>query len=174
MVFILVLVFLVLVVNVNIHELMRGWLVVFLLFLVFILVFMVLVSELMRGWLLVFLLFLVFVFLVFILVFLVLVMKVNSRELMRGWLLVFLLLVRVATTFEEREAVPGHFGYESVVFIGGVVYLSSGSIGLLEFVVTLHLVAIPRLLLTFDVVSVGVVDAVHELVVRMRILCMMN
>ena len=55
---------------------------------------------------------------------------------------------------------------ESGVFVSGVLDCSGGAVRLEQAVVSLHLVANTFLSLFLDVVSVGVVDSVLELVMR--------
>ena len=70
----------------------------------------------------------------------------------------------------ERKAVLGDLCLEAVVMIGAVVDLPEGSVGVLQLVVALHQVTEPRLLLALEIVGVGVVDAVLELVMRLVVL----
>ena len=60
----------------------------------------------------------------------------------------------------------GHHSVESGVFVGSVVYNPLGAVRLNQTVVSLNLVANTFLSLFLDVVSVGVVDSVLELVMR--------
>lgn len=70
--------------------------------------------------------------------------NVHDFELMRNWLVMsFFHMGATVSAFEEWMSVPGYFGVESAVLIGGVVYLACGSIGLLKFVISFHVVAIP-------------------------------
>lgn len=86
----------------------------------------------------------VFILMVVLSGFVSVVVNVNDFEMMRDGLMVLLFhLVASVGAFEEWVPVPGHFGVESAVLIGGVVYLSGGSVGLLKFVISFHMVAIP-------------------------------
>lgn len=74
------------------------------------------------------------------------VVYVDDLEVMRNRLMMSTFHIGatvVAAAFEEWVSVPGYFGVESAVLIGGVVYLPCGSIGLLKFIISLHMVAIP-------------------------------
>lgn len=73
-----------------------------------------------------------------------LVVNVDDFKLMRNWLMMSLIhMVAAVSAFEEWMSVPGYFGVESAVLIGGVVYLSCGSIGFLKFIISFYVVAIP-------------------------------